>query len=56
MFFALDAPELAEQDLRLQAGEIGGFRFVKPEEIRMEDLAFDSTRRALGAYREIYCP
>jgi 8-oxo-dGTP pyrophosphatase MutT (NUDIX family) len=56
MFFALDAPDLTEQDLRLQAGEIGGFRFVKPGEIRMEDLAFDSTRRALGAYRAIYCP
>jgi 8-oxo-dGTP pyrophosphatase MutT (NUDIX family) len=54
MFFALDAPDLTEGDLRLEAGEIGGLRFLRPEEIRMEDLAFDSTRRALGAYLEIY--
>jgi 8-oxo-dGTP pyrophosphatase MutT (NUDIX family) len=55
MFFALDAPDLTATDLRLEAGEIGGLRFLPPEEIRMEDLAFDSTRRALGAYLEIYC-
>jgi ADP-ribose pyrophosphatase YjhB (NUDIX family) len=50
LFFALDAPDLTEKDLRLEAGEIGGLRFLRPEEIKMEDLAFDSTRRALGAY------
>jgi 8-oxo-dGTP pyrophosphatase MutT (NUDIX family) len=53
MFFAMDAPDLTEADLRLEAGEIGGLRFLRPEEIRMEDLAFDSTRRALAAYLEI---
>jgi ADP-ribose pyrophosphatase YjhB (NUDIX family) len=50
MFFTLDAPELTEQDLRPRAGEIGGLRFVEPQTIRMEDLAFDSTRRAIAAY------
>lgn len=50
MFFTLDAPDLTEQDLHLEAGEIGGFRFVEPQSIRMEDLAFDSTRRAIAAY------
>ncbi|MDR1443450.1 MAG: NUDIX domain-containing protein [Treponema sp.] len=54
MFFALDAPGLTERDLRLEAGEIGGFRFVEGRDIRMEDLAFESTRRALNAYLEIY--
>jgi 8-oxo-dGTP pyrophosphatase MutT (NUDIX family) len=54
LFFAIDAPDLTEGDLRLEAGEIGGLRFLRPEEIRMEDLAFDSTRRALGAYLDIY--
>jgi 8-oxo-dGTP pyrophosphatase MutT (NUDIX family) len=53
MFFAIDAPDLSAEDLRLEAGEIGGLRFLKPEEVRMEDLAFDSTRRALKAYLEI---
>jgi ADP-ribose pyrophosphatase YjhB (NUDIX family) len=50
MFFTLDAPELTEQDLRPEAGEIGGLRFVDPRQLRLEDLAFDSTRRAIAAY------
>jgi ADP-ribose pyrophosphatase YjhB (NUDIX family) len=50
LFFALDAPDLTGKDLRLQSGEIGGFQFVQPPDIRMEDLAFESTRRALQAY------
>jgi ADP-ribose pyrophosphatase YjhB (NUDIX family) len=55
MFFAFSVPDLTERELRLETGEIGGLRFLRPEEIRMEDLAFDSTRRALGTYLEIYC-
>jgi ADP-ribose pyrophosphatase YjhB (NUDIX family) len=50
MFFTLDAPDLSEQDLRPQPDEIGGFRFVEPRSVRMEDLAFESTRRAIAAY------
>ncbi|MDR0378298.1 MAG: NUDIX domain-containing protein [Spirochaetaceae bacterium] len=50
MFFSLDAPELTEEDLHPQAKEIEGLRFVEPEDILMEDIAFDSTRRALAAY------
>jgi 8-oxo-dGTP pyrophosphatase MutT (NUDIX family) len=53
MFFALDAPDLSAEDLRLEAGEIGGLCFIRPEDLQMEDLAFDSTRRALEAYRKI---
>jgi ADP-ribose pyrophosphatase YjhB (NUDIX family) len=50
LFFTLDAPELTEQDLRPEAEEIGGLRFVEPRSVRPEDLAFDSTRRAIAAY------
>jgi 8-oxo-dGTP pyrophosphatase MutT (NUDIX family) len=50
LFFALDVPDLTEKDLRLQAREIGGYCFVQPRDVRMEDLAFDSTRQALQAY------
>jgi 8-oxo-dGTP pyrophosphatase MutT (NUDIX family) len=53
MFFTLDVPDLTEQDLCPEAGEIGGFRFVEAGSIRMEDLAFDSTRRAIAAYLRI---
>jgi ADP-ribose pyrophosphatase YjhB (NUDIX family) len=54
MFFALDAPELTVAGLRPQAGEIAAVKLVPPRHIRMEELAFDSTRRALAAYLEIY--
>jgi ADP-ribose pyrophosphatase YjhB (NUDIX family) len=50
LFFALSAPGLTEADLRLEPGEIAGVRLVSPAEINDEDLAFDSTRRALRAY------
>jgi 8-oxo-dGTP pyrophosphatase MutT (NUDIX family) len=50
MFFSLSAPGLTEKDLRLEAKEIAGIRFVRPEEIIPDDLAFDSTRRAIAAF------
>jgi ADP-ribose pyrophosphatase YjhB (NUDIX family) len=50
LFFSLSAPGLREQDLRLQESEIAGVRFLKPGEIDFEEIAFDSTRRAIRAY------
>jgi 8-oxo-dGTP pyrophosphatase MutT (NUDIX family) len=50
LFFSLCAPGLCEQDLRLQKAEIAGVCFLKPEEINYDDLAFDSTRRAVRVY------
>jgi ADP-ribose pyrophosphatase YjhB (NUDIX family) len=50
LFFSLSAPELREEDLRLEAAEIAAVRFVPPGEINLEDLAFDSTKRALRAW------
>ncbi|MDR3139990.1 MAG: NUDIX domain-containing protein [Treponema sp.] len=52
LFFSLWAPDLTEGDLRLDPEEIGGVRFFKPGEICLEDLAFDSTRRAVTAFLE----
>jgi ADP-ribose pyrophosphatase YjhB (NUDIX family) len=54
MFFTLDAPALTEADLRLQAGEIGGVRIIRPEDLKLEELAFDSTRRALRAWLDLH--
>jgi len=51
VFFTVCAPGLTEKDLRLEAGEIAGVRFLRPDEIKAEDLAFDSTRRAIEAFR-----
>ena len=50
LFFTLSAPELREGDLRLEAAEIAGVRFVPPKNIDLEELAFDSTKRALRAW------
>ena len=52
VFFTVSAPGLTEKDLRLEAEEIAGVRFLHPGEVKSEDLAFDSTRRALTAFRE----
>jgi 8-oxo-dGTP pyrophosphatase MutT (NUDIX family) len=51
MFFTISVPGISEKDLRLQTGEIAGVRFVLPGEIKDEELAFDSTRRAMAAFR-----
>jgi len=52
MFFTLSAPDLTEKDLRLEADEIAAARFIRPEDINLDDLAFDSTKRAMKAYRD----
>lgn len=50
LFFTVFAPDLKEADLTLEPKEIGGIRFIKPSEVNLEDLAFDSTRRAVQAF------
>jgi len=50
LFFAVSAPGLAEQDLCLEQKEIAGIRFLRPEEIDFNEIAFESTRRAVKAY------
>lgn len=49
-YFTTSAPGLTEKDLRLQPGEIAGVRFMRPGDIRDEEFAFDSTRRAMRAF------
>jgi NADH pyrophosphatase NudC (nudix superfamily) len=50
MFFTITVPGLRLEDFTLEEKEIAGARFVKPREVKLEDLAFDSTRRAIKAY------
>jgi ADP-ribose pyrophosphatase YjhB (NUDIX family) len=52
LFFAIDVLSLTEKDLQLEEAEIGGLRFVSLVDINDDDLAFDSTRRALQAYKQ----
>jgi ADP-ribose pyrophosphatase YjhB (NUDIX family) len=50
LFFTISLPGLRTEDLRLEAREIGGIRLAAPGDINFEDLAFDSTRRAVRFY------
>ncbi|MDR2393971.1 MAG: NUDIX domain-containing protein [Treponema sp.] len=56
LFFTLNAPGLHRADLHLEREEIEGIRFIKPSELLMEDLAFDSTRRVMQAFLAAYYP
>jgi len=55
VFFTISAPGLAEKDLRPEAEEITALRFLHPDEIKNDDLAFDSTRRVMAAFKEFLC-
>ena len=50
LFFTVSAPGLREQDLRIERDEISAVRFLKPEEIDYDEIAFESARRAVRAY------
>jgi ADP-ribose pyrophosphatase YjhB (NUDIX family) len=50
LFFTCSAPGLEEGDLHLQESEVAGVRFLKNSEINYDDLAFDSTRRAIKTF------
>ena len=52
MFFTISVPGLSEKDFHLQTEEITGLRFLAPDEIKEEDLAFESTRKAIAEYRK----
>jgi 8-oxo-dGTP pyrophosphatase MutT (NUDIX family) len=52
LFFTITVPGLSERDFHLEPGEIDGLRFIRPGDINFDDLAFDSTRRAVKAYVE----
>ena len=53
MFFTVSAPGLTEKNLRIEAEEISGVRFMRPSEIDSEELAFDSTRRVIEAFKSL---
>ena len=50
VYFSLSVPGLREQDLCLERAEIAGVRFIRPQDIDYEEIAFDSVRRAVKAY------
>jgi ADP-ribose pyrophosphatase YjhB (NUDIX family) len=50
MFFTVSAPGLRESDLHLEKSEIAGVRFLKPQDINFDDIAFESAKRALRQF------
>jgi len=54
LYFYINAPDLRAEDLHLQKSEITDICFLKPEEINFDDLAFDSTRRAVKTFLDLY--
>jgi 8-oxo-dGTP pyrophosphatase MutT (NUDIX family) len=54
LYFYLRAPDLREQDLVLEKGEISAVRFLKPRDIDFNAFAFDSTKRAVQEYLARY--
>ena len=50
LFFYMDAPGLTEADLRLEKSEISAARFIKPEDLVPEDIAFESVKKAIRVY------
>jgi ADP-ribose pyrophosphatase YjhB (NUDIX family) len=54
VYFTISAPGLSEKDLKAEADEITEIRFLRPGEINLNDMAFDSTHRAIEAFRKLF--
>jgi 8-oxo-dGTP pyrophosphatase MutT (NUDIX family) len=50
LYFTICVPGLTPRDLRLEQDEIAEVRFLKREQIDLEQFAFESTKRAVKAY------
>jgi ADP-ribose pyrophosphatase YjhB (NUDIX family) len=50
LFFTVRAPGLRREDLRPDPGEIADIRFIPPGSVDLDEVAFESTRRAVKAY------
>ncbi|MDR0557300.1 MAG: NUDIX domain-containing protein [Treponema sp.] len=47
LYFTVSAPELTLSDLSIDTKETHEVRFIMPDEIAIDDLAFDSAKKAL---------
>ena len=50
MYFTIRAPGLTQKDLQLEQAEISEVRFLKSDEIDLEQFAFESTKKAVKTY------
>ena len=54
LYFYVRATNLTENDLVLERAEVSGVRFLSPKDIDYDEIAFDSTRRAIKSYLETF--
>ena len=52
MYFSITVPGLKPEDLQPEQAEVTKIVFLKPEEINFDQLAFESTRKAVKAWLE----
>jgi 8-oxo-dGTP pyrophosphatase MutT (NUDIX family) len=50
LFFCTTVPGLGPENFHWEEKEISGIHFIKPSKLDLDDLAFDSARRAVDAY------
>jgi len=50
LYFYVKAPGLSEKDLTPERSEVSAVRFLRPGDIDYDEIAFDSTCRAVRAY------
>ena len=54
LFFYLDAPDLNEKDLQAETAEVSAIRFIRAGELDMDKIAFESVKKAVGLYLEMF--
>jgi len=52
MYFTVSAPGLTLEHLQLEKTEVKEVRFLRPQDIDLNDFAFESTKRAVKTYLE----
>ena len=50
LFFTLDIPDLSLKDLMIETAEVSEIRFIRPEELDLNDIAFDSIKKAVSLF------
>ncbi|GHT51337.1 hypothetical protein FACS1894102_7240 [Spirochaetia bacterium] len=53
MFFTVTVPNLKPQDFKLDKNESSAVKFIRPQDIKPQELAFDSTRKVIEAYKNL---
>jgi len=54
VYFSVNAPGLSEKDLKLEDDEIAGARILAFDEIDEREIAFESTKKAVKAYKSFF--